>query len=262
MDFRQSLRSFGVLLAGACLAACATAGQPPPAQIADPFESYNRSAFALNSAVNQAVVLPVLKGYELIVPPPVRQSIANGTANLNEPTIFVNNLLQGRFAASMTTLGRFTVNSTVGIGGLFDVATLGGLPKQTGDFGQTMFVWGLNDSPFVVLPLLGPSTVRDAIGYGVDGAAHPGGYAVYRVGGTVASSAIAGFEALRRARDLQTVDDTAVDPYVRLRSFYYQTRRRELLDGIGRKDDIFDPMISDGGARPAAPPPAERRAGR
>lgn len=260
MEILRRLRNLGsAALAASTLSACASIGQLPPAQVSDPFESANRSVYAVNSVVNQAVFVPILVGYETLVLPPVRQSVSNALANLNEPTIFANNILQGRFSASLTTLTRFTVNSTLGAGGLFDIATLGGLPKQTGDFGQTLFVWGVNDSPYIMMPLLGPSTFRDAIGYGIDAAASPGGYAIYRVGGTVAASAVGGFEALRRARDLQTVDDTAVDPYVRLRSIFYQTRRRDLLDAIGRKDDIFDPLITDGGLRPADMPIPPRR---
>jgi phospholipid-binding lipoprotein MlaA len=241
-----TLRAVGLLFAGSLLSGCAS-GQLPPTQVSDPLEGYNRSVFTLNQTVNQTIVLPLLAGYDLIVPAPIKQGIANGTANLNEPTIFANNLLQGRLPASATTFGRFAINSTLGIGGLFDVATYGGLPKQTGDFGQTLFVWGVNDSPFIMMPFLGPSTVRDAVGYAIDSAASPGGYAIYRVGGQIPSGIIFGLEAVRRAKDLQAVDDSAIDPYVRLRSVYYQTRRRDLLDGLGQRDDAgFDPMITDG----------------
>lgn len=246
ISFADKSRVLGILIAGSMLAGCAS-GQLPPTQVSDPYEGYNRSVFSVNRAVTQTVVLPLLAGYDVIVPAPIKQGIANGTANLNEPTIFANNLLQGRLPASAATFGRFAINSTLGLGGLFDIATFGGIPKQTGDFGQTLFVWGVSDSPFIMLPLLGPSTVRDAIGYGVDSAASPGGYAIYRVGGQIPSAIIFGLDGVRRAKDLQSVDDTAIDPYVRLRSVYYQSRRQELLDGIGRKDDsAYDPMITDG----------------
>lgn len=253
MFFRtRAVRMASLICIAYCLSACAN-GALPPTQVSDPFEPVNRTTFAVNTVFNQAVTIPLSQGIAIIVPSPARQAIANGTSNLNEPTVFVNNVLQGRFSASATTFSRFVVNSTVGIGGLFDVATLAELPKQSGDFGQTLFVWGVADSPFFILPLLGPSTVRDAVGYGVDSVASPGGYAVYRVGGRIAVSAISGLDALQRSRDLQTVDETAIDPYVRLRSVYYQNRRRELLDGLGRKNDVFDPMISDGSLANSAP---------
>ncbi|MFM9976195.1 MAG: VacJ family lipoprotein [Beijerinckiaceae bacterium] len=238
------------VLLGVGISACATQNQPS-AQVSDPLESLNRAVFTANSAFNQVVTFPLARSIEIVVPQPLRQGVSNGTANLNEPTIFVNNLLQGRFSASVTTFGRFLANSTLGAAGVFDIATLAGLPRQTGDFGQTLFVWGIADSPYIVMPFLGPATIRDAIGFGVDSIASPGGYAIYRVGGNIATSAIFGLDGLRRASELQVVDDTAIDPYVRLRSVYYQNRRRELLDGIGRKDNFFDPA-----SNPAAPGPS------
>ncbi len=241
----DALRLLVAVFMGIGVSGCATQNLPPT-QVSDPLEPLNRGVFAANSAFNKVVTFPIARGIELVTPPPVRQGVVNGTANLNEPTIFINTLLQGRFSASVTTFGRFVTNSTVGAAGIFDIATLSGLPKQTGDFGQTLFVWGIADSPYIVIPLLGPSTLRDGIGIGVDSVASPGAYAVYRVGGNIATAAIYGLDGLRRASDLQTVDDTAIDPYVRLRSVYYQNRRRELLDGIGRKDDVFDPQVARG----------------
>lgn len=263
MVYGIKLRSLvTTILAAAFAGGCATIDTLPPAQVSDPLEPANRAVYALNNGFNTVVTFPLTKGYETIVPPPARQAVAAGISNLNEPTVFANNILQGRFSSALITLERFIVNSTIGVGGLVDVAALGGLPKQTGDFGQTLFVWGWRDSPFIMMPLLGPATIRDGIGFGVDSAASPGMYAVFRVGGRVPPAAIGGFDGLRRAKDLQTVDETAVDPYARLRSVYYQNRRQELLDGIGRKGEAFDPMLDDGGVRRVEAPMPPRAPGR
>lgn len=258
------MRAIATVLATALLAAgCASVAPTPSAQVSDPLEASNRSVFAVNDAVNQAILFPLVKGYQTVVPQPLRQGVVNGLVNLNEPTVFANDLLQGRGMAAFVTLQRFVVNSTVGIGGLFDIASAGGLPRQSGDFGQTLYAWGVYESPFIVIPFLGPSTVRDGIGFGVDGALSPGLYGIYRAN-HIASYVVSGVDLARRLGDLQLVDETAVDPYTRLRSLYYQTRRRELLEGIGRQDDVFDPTINNGAARPIstaqpAPRPRPRR---
>lgn len=254
-----------MVLATALVAAgCASVAPAPSAQVSDPLEATNRQVFAVNDAVNQVAFFPLVRAYRAVVPQPLQQGLVNGLINLNEPTVFANNLLQGRGQAAFVTLQRFVVNSTLGVGGLFDVATAAGLPpRQSGDFGQTLYAWGVYDSPYIVIPFLGPSTIRDGIGFGVDGAVSPGLYAIYRIN-HIASYGVAGFDLARRMADLQLVDETAVDPYTRLRSVYYQTRRRELLEGIGRQDDVFDPTIENGAARPIstaqpAPRPRSRR---
>lgn len=242
-------RSVVMVLVAAFLAGCATVAPTPSAQVSDPFEASNRQVFAVNDAVNQVALFPLVRAYRAVVPQPLQQGVVNGLVNLNEPTVFANNLLQGRGQAAFVTLQRFVVNSTIGIGGLFDVAAAGGLPRQSGDFGQTLYTWGAYESPFIVIPFLGPSTIRDGIGFGVDGALSPGLYGIYRAN-HIASYGVSGFDLARRLADLQLVDETAVDPYTRLRSVYYQTRRRELLEAIGRQDDVFDPTINNGAAQP------------
>lgn len=253
-------RGIAVILAIATLAGgCASVAPAPSAQVSDPLEASNRQVFAVNDALNQAILFPLVKGYQTVVPQPLRQGVVNGLVNLNEPTVFANNLLQGRGMAAFVTLQRFVVNSTVGIGGLFDVASAGGLPRQSGDFGQTLYAWGAYESPFIVIPFLGPSTVRDGIGFGVDNALSPGIYGIYRAN-HIASYIVSGFDVARRLSDLQLVDETAVDPYTRLRSLYFQTRRRELLEGIGRQDEVFDPTINNGAAQPTSPAQPAARA--
>lgn len=153
------------------LATSSISGNEPQAT-SDPLEKSNRSVLESNQTFYQSVIYPVADAYHDTVPEPVRDSIGNFTSNLGEPVVFANNVLQGRMQAAVGTAGRFLVNSTIGLGGLFDVAKDASLPKQTGDFGQTLYVWGIYDSPYLVLPLVGPTNVRDAVGSGKIGRAH------------------------------------------------------------------------------------------
>src|SRR6476659_8458531 len=125
------------------------------APVSDPLEKMNRSTFERNMRFNHSVIYPAAKAYHKVVPEPVRNSIDNFVSNLDEPFVFANDLLQLRLEAATTTVGRFAINSTVGVGGLFDIATKQKLPQQSGDFGQTLYVWGMRNSPYLVLPVIG-----------------------------------------------------------------------------------------------------------
>ncbi len=148
----------------ALLSACAGVPRDPSMPINDPNESFNRNVLKLN----QVVIDPAANVVKAVTPGPVLNRLSDLDANLKEPRIFANDILQGRFNAAGITLGRFLFNSTFGLGGLFDVASSGGLKQQTGDFGQTLFVWGVPDGTFVEAPYFGPSTQRDSIGGLVD----------------------------------------------------------------------------------------------
>lgn len=146
-----------------------TAVEPAePKETPDPLEAMNRKVFEGNQAFNHAIVYPAAKAYREGVPEELRDRINAFTTNLTEPMVFANNVLQLRPDAALTTLARFLTNSTIGIGGLFDVAATVGQEHQTGDFGQTLYVWGVRDTAYLVLPILGPSNVRDAVGIGVE----------------------------------------------------------------------------------------------
>jgi phospholipid-binding lipoprotein MlaA len=150
------------------------AGEPAGAdQIADPFEGYNRAIFSFNNAFDNAIGKPVAKGYRAVVPQPARTGIRNVLKNLKSPVIFGNQVLQGDLKGAANTLGRTVINTLIGVGGLFDVAEAGGIPYESEDFGQTLGVWGVGNGPYVVLPLLGPSSFRDAAGMTVDAFADP-----------------------------------------------------------------------------------------
>ena len=180
-------RPGGVMLsviAAALLAGCATGPQVPgpsflakdtapampsePKETSDPMEAVNRKVFETNQAFNHAVIYPVAKGYRDTVPEPVRDRVDAFFTNLSEPLVFANNVLQARPDAAMTTLARFVTNSTVGWVGFSDVAATVGQEHQTGDLGQTLYVWGVQELPYLVLPVVGPTNVRDAVASGVE----------------------------------------------------------------------------------------------
>ena len=129
----------------------------------DPWEPLNRTIYSATTAIDKVSLRPLAKGYEKVMPRPVRNGVSNFMDNLVTPASAVNNFLQGKPAYGFTELARFVLNSTLGIGGLFDVATAGELEARPEDFGQTAAVWGVPNGPYVMLPLLGPSTLRDAL---------------------------------------------------------------------------------------------------
>jgi phospholipid-binding lipoprotein MlaA len=255
MTLATNLHAVAVSLALAT-AGCATvdANNPQREQMlrataldtTDPLEPTNRGVLNANVALYRGVERPLIGAYQFAVPAILRDRVTDGINNLGEPRIFVNNLLQLRVESASKTLGRFVLNSTVGIGGLIDVATLAGLPRQTGDFGQTLYVWGVSSGPYLVLPIFGPSTVRDAFGKAVDEVTDPGGYGVGRVAGTWASVGVGATGDIGETADLDDILVGSLDPYPRLRSFYLQKRASELGNAVG--------ITVNPQTEPAAPP--------
>ena len=141
-------------------------------QYDDPFEGFNRRMYYFNAVFDDYVMLPIVDVYQFITPDIIETGVSNVFSNLNEITTFVNAILQGKFNVAGQTLGRFTLNSTLGIAGLFDVATAADIAKQNEDFGQTLGHWGLAPGPYIVLPLLGPSSFRDMTGLAFDALAY------------------------------------------------------------------------------------------
>jgi phospholipid-binding lipoprotein MlaA len=235
------------------LAGCAGAQRDPMAQINDPHEAGNRRSLA----INQALFGPISSGYHAIAPPIIRQGIGNVSSNLNEPRIFANDVLQLRLGAGAKTAGRFIFNSTFGVGGLFDVASMSGLPKQSGDFGQTLFVWGVGDGPYLVSPLLGPSTVRDSVGFVVDEVGDPVGWAFSLTFGYPATLAVGGLDFVSQVDQLKQAQDSSIDFYTFLRSAYYQTRRAQLREAVGLPPSVESPADVD--VRPPTPPTTTAR---
>lgn len=214
----------------------------------DPLETINRQTHALNMTLDEYVLHPVAQGYVDYVPESVRDSVHNFYSNLREPRNAINNLLQGKGADSAVSVARFLINSTVGIVGLFDVASYMNLEHAPEDFGQTLGKWGVPAGPYIVWPLLGPSTLRDTVGYPFDVAADPSTYLYWGESDLVPYSLAQGalYVIDMRAGLLATdaMLATAVDPYVAVREAYLQNREFSVYDGnpplIFPEDDFGD----------------------
>ncbi|WP_321799719.1 VacJ family lipoprotein [Caballeronia sp. J97] len=241
-----------IIVAGVMtLAGCATVTTPTKG---DPFESYNRTMFTINDTVDQYAVKPVAKGYVWAVPEPVRNSVTNFFSNIGDVYIAANNLLQLKIADGVSDIMRVAINTVFGVGGLFDVATIAKLPKHAGDFGLTLGHYGVPSGPYVVLPLLGPSTVRDSAGLVVDYFGNPLTY----VSPDSVSWALYGVNLINtRANLLGATDvlaDAALDKYSFVRNAYLQRRQFLISGGEGNMPDYGDaplPNYGDEGVTPA-----------
>lgn len=198
----------------------------------DPLEPANRGILKFNQAVDSVLFKPVAKVYRAVVPSPARTAVHNVLSNLDSPFILINDALQGEGERAATTFARFFVNSTLGILGIFDVAGSDGLPYHSEDFGQTMAVWGIPAGPYLVLPVLGPSSPRDAVGVGVGFVADPVDIVLSNNDLEEWSWARTGVGALdQRESLLDRLDDlerTSLDYYAALRSVYRQYRADEI----------------------------------
>ena len=253
-------RASVLLISGLVLfaAGCATVPTDPAERAAfqsnhDPLEPLNRKVFAFNLLVDRVLLKPIAQAYVRIVPAPGRDGLRNFLKNLKEPIVFVNNLFQGEFRRAGRTSERFAINSTVGIAGLLDLAGRHGLERQTGDFGQTLYVWGVGEGPYLVLPVIGPSNPRDAVGSGVDVYLDPLRYLArkynYPTGLSIAEAVAAGID--ERSRNLDTLDELqreSVDYYAALRSLFRQHRDGELRHGQPSPSPPIDDLYSDPGA--------------
>src|SRR5271165_1782718 len=213
----------------ALVSACAGVPRDPSLPIDDPWEQTNRGILR----ANQVVLDPVANVVKTL-PAPVLNRVRDLDDNLNEPRIFGNDILQGRFGAAGITAERFVFNSIFGLGGLVDVATAGGLPKQSGDFGQTLFLMGVTAGPYVERPYYGPSTLRDSFGGAVDTALDPLGWVI---GGVLIgwpwSVGSASVSATAHLGQWKEAENASIDFYSFLRSDYYQTRRADLREALG-----------------------------
>lgn len=243
-------RLLGAAAVAAALAGCATL--PADRESSDdPLEPLNRVVFDVNSALDKTVIKPVAEAYRKVVPQFVRDWVRSAIDNLTEPRIFVNDLLQGRPDAAGITLGRFLVNTTAGIGGLYDPATQKGLPKQSGDFGQTLYTWGLPDGPYLVLLFFGPSNLRDAAGLGVDLITTPPGVFLPGHAGVVTGFVVGTVDGMDlRSRNIESLEEivaSAVDEYARLKSLSQQRRQAQLREARGlpqEPKELIDPGMS------------------
>jgi len=241
------------LLLGACAGLPRDASMP----VNDPNENLNRQVMA----ANQEVLRPASEFVKTAIPGPVHDRVRDLNSNLKQPRIFVNNVLQGRFEAATHTGARFLMNTLFGLGGFVDVASHAGLPEESGDFGQTLFVWGVAEGPYVVRPYLGPATMRDAVGSTVDMFSNPFGWFLGPNMAITAGSA--GVDAVDRLGQLKQAEDASIDFYSFIRSSYYQMRRAELRDALGLPNVVDSPALDDpddpAPASAPAPTPAPSR---
>jgi phospholipid-binding lipoprotein MlaA len=217
--------AFAVALSGG-LTACATTANNPK----DPYEGFNRAMFAVNEGID-VVVKPVAKGYDAAAPLPVKAGVGNFFGNIYDVWTAFNNFLQGKGGQGLSDVGRVLVNTTIGIGGVFDVASEMGLEKHAEDFGQTLGTWGVGEGPYFYWPLIGPRTTRDTFGWMVDSYADP----VWRIDDVAWRNSLVGVRYIDlRASLLPTdkvVDQAAFDKYNYIRDAYLQNRRSEIRDG-------------------------------
>ncbi len=260
-----SKTTLGLFILSAILSGCATTPDNP-----DPYEKFNRQVFKFNETVDQAVLKPVAKTYKTLVPEPLDQGVTNVFSNLNDITVVANDLLQLKFKRALSAAGRLFINSTIGLLGVFDVASDNNLPKHYEDFGQTLGHWGVGSGPYLVLPFVGPSSLRDASGWGVDIFLDP---RTYYAGLHGDSDNVRKFLFTTngiRAIDIRAdwlgaeeiVQTAATDKYAYIRDAYLQRREYLIYDGNPPKkpdafdeEDLFDDL-DEKDSTPKVPAPA------
>lgn len=241
------MRAFaGSLSAVFMLGACASSPSTDPAAVYDPLEPLNRSVFAFNEAADKAVIGPVAEAYETVTPGVARQGVRNFLSNLNSPVVFVNSVLQGDAANAADTTYRFVINTTIGVAGLWDAAAHFGLEGRSEDFGQTLGVWGVEEGPYLVLPLLGPSNLRDFAGRGMDTVFDPLTWTEFRgeedlddhiqIGRTV----LGALDARVQFDDQLEALREQPEPYIALRRIYTAQRNASIRNGQEDDDPYKD----------------------
>jgi phospholipid-binding lipoprotein MlaA len=230
------------LAVSATLAGCATGPNPR-----DPYEKFNRQVFAFNDAVDRVALKPAATAYKQVLPTFVQTGVSNFFGNLSDLWSAVNNLLQGKGQDGMSDFMRFSVNSTLGMGGVLDIGSEAGLHKHNEDLGQTLGAWGVQSGPYLMLPLLGPSTVRDTVAIPVDIYADPWAY-VYPV--TVRNVGIAVRAVDQRAAVLDAsnlMEEAALDRYEFIRDGFLQRRQSRITDnGETKIKQLKIPFRKDG----------------
>lgn len=230
------IKSLALAVAAAgLLAGCATSGNPK-----DPIEGFNRAMFAFNEGLDSAIIKPVATGYEAVLPSPVRTGVTNFFGNIADLLIGVNNLLQGKAPEAFSDLGRVAINSTIGLLGLFDIASEAGLEKHDEDFGQTFGRWGVGNGAYVVIPVFGPRTARDTAGLVLDVAADP----LTHLGAGDGRDVLLALRTVNIRANLlpadKVVEEAALDKYSYIRDGYLQRRRNLIHDGNAPREPEAD----------------------
>jgi len=236
---------------GGC-AATGTSEETPEQEVvraaSDPWEPLNRGMYAFNDTLDRFTMKPIARGYRAVLPAFVRRGVTNFSQNLLRPGSSLNNFLQGKPGPGFSELGRFIINSTLGIGGLIDVATAQGMAVYDEDFGQTLAVWGLPEGPFLFIPILGPKTVLDAVAIPVNLVSDP----LWHYDNSSVRDKIYALRAIDLRARLLTAEillEDSKDPYLTLREAYLQNRRFQIYDGnppsTEEEDDLFDEFFED-----------------
>jgi len=244
------LALFALLLAG-----CATVpGKPDPR---DPWEGFNRASYKFNDTLDRAIAKPVAKGYKKVTPRVVRTGVSNFFSNLGSLTTIANDVLQGKMKQAGHDSGRFLLNSTLGLGGLFDPASAAGMERNNEDFGQTLGKWGVKSGPYLMLPILGPSTVRDTFARLPDQFTYPVNY----LEDDSTRYILRGVEFLDLRADLLSLDDQiekSYDKYAFIRNAWLQRREYQVTDGnVGDVSSELEEGMDVDPADAAPPPESE-----
>lgn len=250
------------LIALTTLTACATTQDTTDTAsgVSDPFEGFNRNMYAFNEAVDKAAIEPVARGYRAVVPEPARDGVHNVLTNIRQPVVFANSMLQGNAQASADTFGRFLINSTIGVAGIFDVASTLGVTEHNEDFGQTLGVWGVEPGPFLILPLLGPSNFRDTFGIATDRALDPLTWTEFESDPDLDDYIAVGRTVIglidTRARLIEPIETlrSQPEPYIALRRNYSSQREAAIRNGETEADpyqdlpdfDVYDEESAEG----------------
>lgn len=240
-----------LVLASGC-ATTESSGEAPQQEVVraahDPFEPLNRGMYVVNDTLDRFTLRWIARGYKAVVPSFARRGVTNFSQNLLTPRSAVNNFLQGKPGAGFSDFGRFIINSTLGIGGLIDVATAQGMPVYDEDFGQTLAVWGVPDGPFLFIPIIGPRTMRDAAAVPVDLLSDP----LLHYNNSSVRDKIYILRAIDLRARLLTAEvllEDSKDPYLTLRESYLQNRRFQVFDGnppsTEEEDDLFDEFFEE-----------------
>ena len=243
---RKTMRGAGAAILALCallLNGCVSASQEAASEN-DPFEPMNRAVYRFDERFDKYVVLPVAWVYVYYLPRPVHRGLNNFLLNLDLPVTFVNEVLQGEVTYAGQTLGRFTLNTTLGLGGFVDLAAQADIPYRSADFGQTLGKYGAPEGPFLVLPIIGPDPPRDLAGDGVDLVMDPLFYLPPGLSLLDHFAIAAGVSTLspfeQHARNIvlrNELEKGSVDPYVTMRSVYRQLREQEIRDGLPGEED-------------------------
>lgn len=237
---------FRAVIVSLALGLSACTSIPPDARTeSDPWEPLNRSLYSMNVAIDKVSTKPLAKGYRKIMPGIFRKGISNFFSNLIAPRSAINHFLQGKPGQGVSELGRFAINSIIGVGGLIDIATPSGLEEHQEDFGQTAAVWGIPDGPYVMLPILGPRTLRDAILTPLDVVVDP----LYQYNNSSVRDKVYILRLIHLRYLLLSAEkflEDSKDRYVTIRESYLQNREYEVYDGDPPvDDDFFDEFLEE-----------------